>query len=190
MYSRWQRKIILIDFGLAKFIKEKINSKTKTAFRGTKGWVGEDMQELYSENKTIYGWVNLYKNDLEALKKTLNKIAKRYITCTTIFNETPRTEDGYYLVPFREIHEKYVQWNCHYRHVKPSPLEEEVGTHVRSYEVLVEQDDTLHEKKFRFEYAHGEKMDYTEEELKFFTARNSGIELFFMRHPDLVKSVN
>ena len=82
-----------------------------------------------------------------------------------------------------------MQWNCHYRHINPSPLEEEVGAHVISYEVFVEQDDTLHEKKFRFEYLHQEKEAYTEEELEFFTSRERGIELFFMRHPDLVRSM-
>ena len=44
MYSQWQGKIVLIDFGLAKFIKENITQKTYTAFRGTKGWVGGDME--------------------------------------------------------------------------------------------------------------------------------------------------
>ena len=62
------------------------------------------MQELYSEDKTIYGEVNLYKNDMEGLKKTVKQIEKGYVSIITIFDETPRTEDGYYLVPFREIH--------------------------------------------------------------------------------------
>ena len=48
------------------------------------------------------------------------------------------------------MHEKYVQWNCHYRHIKPSSLEEEVGAHVESYEVFVEQDDSIHEKRYKF----------------------------------------
>ena len=59
-----------------------------------------------------------------------------------------------------------------------------------SYEVLVEQDNTLYEKKFRFEYVHQEKEIYTEEELEFFTSREKGIELFLMRHPGLVGSVD
>ena len=45
------------------------------------------MQGLYSENKTIYGEVNLYKNDMEGLKKTVKQIAKGYISTTTIFNK-------------------------------------------------------------------------------------------------------
>ena len=53
MYSPWQRRIVLIDFGLAKFIKENVNQKTSTGFRGTKGWVGKDMQELYHEKTAI-----------------------------------------------------------------------------------------------------------------------------------------
>ena len=119
------------------------------------------MDDLYSKNNKIEGRVNLYQNDMQMLKKCIKAIENRYFFATTIFNEFARTEDGYYLVPFREIHEKYVQWNCHYRHINASPLEEEVGAHVISYEVFVEQDDTLHEKKFRFEYVFEEKQIYT-----------------------------
>ena len=105
---------------------------------------------------------------------------------TTVLNEIPRTKDGYYLVPFREIHEKYVQWDCHYRHINPSQLEEEVGSHVISHEVVVEQDDTLHEKKFRFEYVNENKVHFSDEELKSFTEKQNKLSFLWMRHPHLI----
>ena len=64
MYSPWQGKVVLVDFGLAKFIKEKAGQKTRTCFRGTRGWVGQDMQELYHRTEAPGGFVNLYKNDM------------------------------------------------------------------------------------------------------------------------------
>ena len=97
------------------------------------------------------------------LAKSIKMMGKGYVKISLITTQK-RTENGYFLVPFREIHEKFVEWKCHYRHIDPSPLEEEVGSHVLTEEVLVEQDDTLHEKKFRFEYLHGDKKEYSEKE--------------------------
>ena len=46
-----------------------------------------------------------------------------------------------------------------YRHIEPSEYEEEIGERFIEYEVVVEQDDTLHEKRYVFEYIHLENME-------------------------------
>ena len=47
LYSRGLKKLVLIDFGLARFVREKPDQKTETYFRGTPNYVGEEMKELY-----------------------------------------------------------------------------------------------------------------------------------------------
>ena len=59
------------------------------------------MQELYSEGTDLYDEINLYKNDIEMLKKCIKAIENRYFFATTVLYPIPRTKDGYYLVPFR-----------------------------------------------------------------------------------------
>ena len=49
VYSRGLRKFVLIDFGLAIFIKEQVKEKTETYFRGTPFYAGEEMKELYDQ---------------------------------------------------------------------------------------------------------------------------------------------
>ena len=43
-----------------------------------------------------------------------------------------------------------------YRHIDPSEYEEEIGEKFVTYEAVIEQDDTLHEKRYVFEYLHQE----------------------------------
>ena len=154
MYSPWQRKVVLVDFGLAKFVEQKLLGKTETWFRGTRGFVGEEMAAITYGNTVE---VNLFKNDMEMLAKTLRKLKKGYVEGGSWKKERVRTEGGYFLVSLGEIYDKYVVGKTSYRHIKPSALEEEVGSRVRSWEVVIEQDDTLHEKKYRFEYVHKAK---------------------------------
>ena len=47
MWSKGFGKIVLIDYGLAKFIKESVHEQSKTFFRGTPGNVGEEMMYVY-----------------------------------------------------------------------------------------------------------------------------------------------
>ena len=38
LYSKSRKKFVLVDFGLSKFIEQKIGFKTKTHFAGTLGY--------------------------------------------------------------------------------------------------------------------------------------------------------
>ena len=51
MYSPGWKKIVLIDFGLAMFIKESVNEETETYFIGTRHFAGREMKELYNEKR-------------------------------------------------------------------------------------------------------------------------------------------
>ena len=104
----------------------------------------------------------MFKNDMEMLANTMKKLKKGYVQGGSWGKERERTEGGYFLVPLGEIYDKYVIGKTSYRHIRPSPLEEEVGSRVRSFEVVIEQDDTLHEKKYRFEYVHKAKTNLEE----------------------------
>ena len=79
------------------------------------------MAELYQRKKM--GWVNMYKNDFEMVKKTLILIRKGAIKADNMLENHERTEDGYFLFKFKEIFSKYVQCETSYRHIDPSPLE-------------------------------------------------------------------
>ena len=97
LYSHGWRKIVLIDFGLAMFIKESINEETETHFIGTPYFSGKDMQELY-EQKTS-GFVNLYKNDYLMLLNTGKKLF--HLRSSNLLKQTfPRTKDGYFIYKF------------------------------------------------------------------------------------------
>ena len=61
-----------------------------------------------------------------------------------------RSEDGYFIFKFWEIHNRFVKGKTSYRHIDPSSIEEEIGEKFITYEVDIEQDDTLHEKRFVF----------------------------------------
>ena len=68
LFSPGWKKIVLIDFGLAKFIRESVKEETETYFFGTPKFAGEEMNELLQYNAK--GFVNLYKNDYQMLNKT------------------------------------------------------------------------------------------------------------------------
>lgn len=63
LWSKNYAQMVLVDFGLAKFVRQNLNEKTETYFRGTKTHVGEQMLELYHYSKDKHGYVNLFKND-------------------------------------------------------------------------------------------------------------------------------
>ena len=72
MYSPGWKNIVLIDFGLAMFIKEKVDQETETYFVGTPKFAGKEMKELHNSKKS--GFVNLYKNDYQMLINTSKKL--------------------------------------------------------------------------------------------------------------------
>ena len=150
LYSRGWKKIVLIDFGLAMFIKQLVNEEVETYFIGTPHFAGKEMHELY-ELKTR-GSINLYRNDYQMLINTVNKLFCKRVSPPSAQYE--RTEDGYFIYKFGEIHDKFVIGKTSYRHIDPSDIEEEIGQKFITYEVDVEQDDTLHEKRFVFQYLH------------------------------------
>ena len=45
-FSRLQKRVVFIDFGLSKFINEKINEESMTYVRGTYNWIGKDLLKL------------------------------------------------------------------------------------------------------------------------------------------------
>ena len=47
LYSNGWKKIVLIDFGLAMFVKEAVNEETETYFMGTPKFAGKEMKKLY-----------------------------------------------------------------------------------------------------------------------------------------------
>ena len=51
LYSPGFRKIVLIDFGLAKFIKEMPHEKTETGFVGTPFYAGAEMKKLINSHR-------------------------------------------------------------------------------------------------------------------------------------------
>ena len=112
--------------------------------------MGEEMAAISSGGTAE---VNLFKNDMEMLSNTMKRLKNGYVQGGS-WKERERTEGGYFLVPLGEIYDKYVIGKTSYRHIKPSSLEEEIGSRMKSFEVVIEQDDTLHEKKYRFEYIH------------------------------------
>ena len=71
MYSPGWRKVVLIDFGLAMFIKQSVGEERETFFIGTPHYAGKEMKLLH-EYKTS-GLVNLYKNDYQMLMKTMEE---------------------------------------------------------------------------------------------------------------------
>ena len=72
LYSPGWRKIVLVDFGLATFIKESVEERRETYFIGTPHYAGKEMKELFEEKKS--GFVNLYKNDYQMLLKTARRL--------------------------------------------------------------------------------------------------------------------
>ena len=68
MFSRSQGKVVFIDFGLSKIIREEIGFKTYTSFRGTPTFVSEAMLNLLGV-KNRWDFVDLYFNDLVCLQK-------------------------------------------------------------------------------------------------------------------------
>ena len=60
-WSNETKKMILLDFGLSKIIKEKIGQKTYTKFVGSFQQASSEMQKTYFLKKKLL--VNLYYND-------------------------------------------------------------------------------------------------------------------------------
>ena len=74
------------------------------------------MQELFE--KKAKGFVNLYKNDYQML---LNTVKELFTLRTCPQKEgNSRTEDGYFIYKFGEIHDKFVLGKTSYRHIDPS----------------------------------------------------------------------
>lgn len=67
MWSPNHKKNVFIDFGLSKLIKEKPGEMTFTFYFGTYLYCSEEMKSLLVKNKK--GYVDLYFNDIMALKK-------------------------------------------------------------------------------------------------------------------------
>ena len=71
MWSNEKNKMIFIDFGLSRIVKENIGETTVTRFVGTFCNVSPQMQKTYRLNKGF--WVDLYYNDLWGLEQLLKK---------------------------------------------------------------------------------------------------------------------
>ena len=63
MFSNSLNKFLLIDFGLSKFVQQKIGFKTFTQFVGTPSYCSKQMIKCLKEK----GYVDLYLNDVESL---------------------------------------------------------------------------------------------------------------------------
>ena len=87
LYSPGWRKIVLIDFGLATFIEQRVDESTETHFMGTPRFAGEEMKYLHDYKRS--GLVNLYKNDYEMLIKTAEELF--YLQPSNFLKSTPRT---------------------------------------------------------------------------------------------------
>ena len=71
------------------------------------------MQKLYKLKRK--GLVNLYKNDYEMF---LNSYKRKFrISTNGPANTRERTEDGYFIYKFGEIHDKFVLGKTSYRHI-------------------------------------------------------------------------
>ena len=69
MFSPKSNKIVFIDFGLSKIIREDCSFKTFTNFNGTPQYVSKEMLKLLSVDSTG-DFIDLYYNDLVCLKNT------------------------------------------------------------------------------------------------------------------------
>lgn len=96
-YSCQKKKCVFLDFGLSRLIREKKGEKTLTCFFGTLNYCSQEMRKCYIlQNKS---YVDLYENDWEALKKTieffkLNVISFKNIQKNITRNETNFEETG------------------------------------------------------------------------------------------------
>ncbi len=69
MLSHTFKKPVFIDFGLSKLIVQDIGKKSLTPFMGTITFCTEEMVRCYLNKSKEY--VDLYMNDLHALKESL-----------------------------------------------------------------------------------------------------------------------
>lgn len=65
-YSHHHQRHIFIDFGLARILQESLGFKSKTKFRGTAMFCGEEMRAIPNNGEA---WIDLYYNDIESLEK-------------------------------------------------------------------------------------------------------------------------
>ena len=60
-WSNEKEKMIFLDFGLSRFVKEDIGEKTLSRFVGTVNIASPEMKKTYFLRKAM--WVDLYYND-------------------------------------------------------------------------------------------------------------------------------
>jgi hypothetical protein len=96
LFSPSRKQFVLGDFGMAALIKEDLAHKTRTRFAGTPNYCCDEMRELLVGGET--GEVNLYLNDLHALKETLGYFGSSFTSYhsrissnSMSFNELPNS---------------------------------------------------------------------------------------------------
>ena len=67
LYSKKMEKIVWIDFGFSKIVKEKVGFKSLTSFAGSIGYCSLEMRKIYESKKEKYQLADLYYNDVHAL---------------------------------------------------------------------------------------------------------------------------
>ena len=70
MYSPSNNRLVFIDFGLSRFIKEEIGNRTSTLFVGSVNFCCSDMKKAYTSKKPKK--VDLYYNDLFCLEGSIS----------------------------------------------------------------------------------------------------------------------
>ncbi len=77
MLSPHHKKTVFIDFGLSKFIEEKIGFKSMTHFVGTLNFCCNEMTRCFLEDIALP--VDLYYNDLISLENTIARKKQKII---------------------------------------------------------------------------------------------------------------
>lgn len=71
VYSPALQNFVFIDFGISMWVKERPGEQTKTFREGTFQYMSPQMKRL---DPGCAGWVDLYWNDLYALRMSLQKL--------------------------------------------------------------------------------------------------------------------
>ena len=69
-WSNEKNKLVYLDFGFARYIREPIGEKTKTHFIGTYSYTLEEMKKAYILKQKNF--VDIYYNDVFGLEKTIS----------------------------------------------------------------------------------------------------------------------
>ena len=69
MWSPQFKKIVFIDFGMTKTIKQSIGNMSKTKFFGTYHYASLDMKKIFINKKSEY--IDLYYNDVHSFQISL-----------------------------------------------------------------------------------------------------------------------